>query len=173
MMTRDEYMNADKLTNGSYDGSKGQEIHDAYYGQFVSPVVTEIVLETFGADTLLASRDCHLNDIPLRKWDDMPNLWHMEKKIRAAGENMSLSTKVCIYKVAARRWLKANGGLPLWRVRYSYPTMPGDDPCILYSFAVGSDPDDALENFKRINPGTVSHEIVDNGGTPLAEKVRP
>lgn len=61
----------------------------------------------------------------------------------------------------------------LWRIRYSYPTMPVDVPSVLYSYAVGSDPDSALISFRAVNPGTVAHEIVDNGGTPLAEKVRP
>lgn len=172
-MNRKQYMDADKLTNGVYDGSKGQEVHHAYFSQFVDERVTGIVLDTIGADALLASRDIHLNDVPLRLWDNLIFPWHMEKRIKEAGDNLSLSTKVCVYKTAARLWLKANGGLPQWRIRYSYPSMPGDPPSELYSFAIGSDPDDALDNFKRINPGTVGHVIIDNGGTPLSEKVRP
>jgi hypothetical protein len=172
-MNRQEYMNADKLTDGAYDGSKGHDVHHAYFAQFVTPVITQIVLESIGKERLLKSRDVHLNDVPLRLWDNLPFPWHMEKKIRDAGENMSLSTKVCIYKTAARLWLKANGGLPLWRIRYEYPRMCGDPAHVLYSYAVGADPREALENFRAINPGPICLEIVDNGGTPLRNKVKP
>lgn len=172
-MNRKEYMDADKLTNGAYDGSKGYDVHHAYFSQFVTPEVTQIMLDYIGAEKLLASRDVHLNDIPLNRWDALPFPWGMEKKIREAGENMSLSTKVCIFKTAARLWLKANGGLPLWRVRYEYPRMAGDPQHLLYSYAVGSEPESALVAFRAVNPGTVAHVIIDNGGTPLNEKVRP
>lgn len=172
-MNRKEYMDADKLTNGCYDGSKGHDVHHAYFSQFVDERATGIVLDTIGAERLLASRDVHLNDIPLKLWDDLPFPWHMEKRIREAGDNLSLGTKVCVYKTAARLWLKAHDGLPLWRIRYEYPRMAGDPQHLLYSYAVGSDPASALVAFRSINPGTVAHEIIDNGGTPLSEKVKP
>lgn len=172
-MNRKEYMDADKLTDGAYDGSKGHDVHHAYFSQFVNSWITDTVLSHIGRERLLASRDVHLNDIPLKLWDDLPWPFGMEKRIREAGENMSLSTKVCIYKTAARLWLKANGGLPLWRIRYEYPRMAGDPQHLLYSYAVGSDPASALVAFRAQNPGTVCHVIIDNGGTPLSEKVRP
>jgi hypothetical protein len=172
-MNRQEYMEADNLTDGSYDGSKGFEIHHAYFTQFVDERVTGIMLADIGAERLLASRDCHLNDIPLRLWDNLIFPWHMEKRIREAGDNLSLSTKVCIYKTAARLWLKANGGLPMWRIRYQYPRMRGDPEHWIYSFAIGSDPESAMISFRALNPQMAIYEIVDNGGTPLSEKVKP
>lgn len=172
-MNRHEYMGADKLTDGAYDGSKGHDVHSAYFAQFVTPEITATLLSHIGVERLLASRDVHLNDVPLKLWDDLPYLQVIMSKAAEFGDNNSLSTKVCVYKTAARLWLKTNGGLPLWRVRYEYPQMSGDPTHYLYSYAVGSDPRDALINFERINPGTCCRVIVDNGGTPLSEKVKP
>jgi hypothetical protein len=172
-MTRQEYMNANKLTDGAYDGSKGHDVHSAYFAQFVNQTVTNTVLDRIGKERLLASRDVHLNDVPLKLWDDLPMTRHIEEKAREFGDNTSLSTKVCVYKTAARLWLKANGGLPLWRVRYEWPRMAGDSEHKLYSYAVGSDPRDALQNWQIMNSGTCCFEIVDNGGTPLNKKVKP
>lgn len=172
-MNRQEYMNADKLTDGAYDGSKGHDVHNAYFAQYVNQWIIDTVLERIGAERLLASRDVHLNDIPLKLWDVLPMTRGIEEKAREFGDNTSLSTKVCVYKTAARLWLKANGGKSLWRIRYEYPRMTNDPVHVLYSYAVGSDPREALENFRAINPGPICLEIVDNGGTPLRRKVKP
>lgn len=173
-MNRNEYMSADKLTDGSYDGSKGHDAHQAYFAQFITQEVTETLLRYIGAERLLASRDVHLNDVPLALWDRLPWLGCMSDKVRELGDNSSLSTKVCVFKAAARAWLKANGGLSLWRVRYEWPRTAGDPTTHkLYSYAVGADPRDALQNWQRANPGTCCFEIIDNGGTPLNEKVKP
>lgn len=172
-MNRKEYMDADKLTDGAYDGSKGYDVHHAYFSQFVTADVTATLLQYISGARLLASRDVHLNDIPLKLWDDLPFLQSIARKAQEFGDNTSLNTKVCVYKTAARLWLKANGGLPLWRVRYEYPRMAGDPQNLLYSYAVGSDPASAMAAFRAVNPGMAIYEIVDNGGTPLMEKVRP
>lgn len=160
-MNRKEYMDSDKLTNGAYDGSKGHDVHHAYFSQYVNSWITDTVLQRIGKERLLNSRDVHLNDIPLKLWDDLPMTRRIEEKAREYGDNTSLSTKVCVYKTAARLWLKANGGLPLWRIRYQYPRMAGDPEHWIYSYAVGSVPESALVAFRAINPGTVCHEIME------------
>lgn len=43
--------------------------HATYYRQFVNPAVIRIVEQGIGRDAILASKDEHLNDIPLAKWD--------------------------------------------------------------------------------------------------------
>jgi hypothetical protein len=71
-MNRKEYMDADKLTDGAYDGSKGHDVHHEYFSQFVNSWIIDTVLSAIGKDRLLASRDLHLNDIPLKLWDNLP-----------------------------------------------------------------------------------------------------
>lgn len=167
MIMRNEYMDADKLTDGVYDGSKGADLHHAYFSQYVNKWHIETVLQRIGADKLLASRDFHLNDIPLKMWDDLPMTAHIATKAKEFGDNTSLSTKVCVYKTAARIWLEENGGLPKWRIRYKYAGMPGERTHWLYSYAVGSDPESALVNFRAINPGPAQCDIIDAEGRPL------
>lgn len=142
-MNRNEYMDSDKCTNGAYDGSKGALVHAAYFSQFVTPSAIKYVAEYIGAQTLLNSRDYDLNDISMSLWDNLP-LWPaMAQALKAAGDNTSLSSKVCIWKQAARLWLASNGGLPAWRVKYGYPSMPGDTSHDLYGFAIGPDGESA------------------------------
>lgn len=160
-MTRDEYMSAEKLTDGAYDGSKGYDVHHAYFAQFVTSEVTETLLSYIRPERLLASRDIHLNDVPLHLWDNLPYLPIIMSKAKEFGDNTSLSTKVCVYKTAARLWLKANGGLPLWRIRYQYyPRMTGDPEHWIYSYAVGSTPESALIAFRGLNPQMAIYEMI-------------
>lgn len=159
-MNRQEYMSADNLTNGRYDGSKGHDVHMQYFSQYVNSWITETVLRAIGMDRLLASRDSHLNDIPLELWDNLPMTQHIANKAKEFGDNTSLSTKVCVYKCAARLWLNENGGLPLWRCRYRYPEINNDPAHWVYGYCVGQDEQSALENCIRQNPGTGCHEIL-------------
>lgn len=159
-MNRKEYMDADKITEGHYDGSKGADIHRIYFEQFASKGTIQIVLQCIGSERLLASRDSHLNDIPLQLWDNLPMTAHIAAKAKEFGDNTSLSTKVCVYKAAARKWLRENGGLPLWRCRYQYPEINHADAHWIYGYCVGADPVDALENCRKQNSGTVRHEIL-------------
>lgn len=106
MITRQDYMN-------------GQNLHRAYYGQFVNDQVKREVLQFIGLPALLASTDEHLNDIPMKKWDALggfafgfQGVMIMKPStiepvdinlIREAGEGVSASTMVCIYKEAAKQ----------------------------------------------------------------------
>lgn len=164
-MNRKEYMDADKLTNGEYDARKGADIHAAYFSQFVNSHVTETVLRCIGRERLLASRDYHLNDIPLKLWDDLVMTGHIAAKAKEFGDNTSLSTKVCVYKQAARLWLAENSPKKVWPARYRYAGMPGDKQSYINAYAVGETADDALENLIAMNRGPGAHEIT---GEPVA-----
>ncbi len=109
MMTRAEYMQGDTSSK-----------HRAYYGQFVNEGVKQRVLRDFTAKELAKalSQDEHLNNLSMKKWDAMggfafrgsemtmrpSNIEPVDiKLIREAGEGVSASTMVCIYKEAARQ----------------------------------------------------------------------
>lgn len=159
-MNRAEYMAAPRLTDGAYDGSKGYDVHSEYFSQYVNSWMVETLLQRIGSAQLLASRDVHLNDIALKLWDDLPMTRHIADVARALGDIPSLSSKVCAYKAAARMWLKENGGLAMWRVRYQYPQIGAGSVHWIYSYAIGGDEASALVAFRAINPGTVRHEII-------------
>lgn len=90
--------------------------HREYYGQFVGPYVKQLVVDRIGLPRLLASRDPHLNDIPLGVWDSFwvshtPSM-HIKPPLaigvllREAGEGNSASTGTCILKEAARQLIE-------------------------------------------------------------------
>jgi len=49
----------------------GKCSHRAYYAQFVSPNIKEVVRSNIGIKALLASRVPAFNDIPLERWDEL------------------------------------------------------------------------------------------------------
>lgn len=97
-MKRHEYMNA------SHDGDGAWKAFRAYYGQYVTAEVKQLVLRYIGMEPIRASEDKHLNDIPLRRWDSMVR--HLPHQITVAlrenGDWLSLGNGVCILKEAAR-----------------------------------------------------------------------
>lgn len=89
-----------------------------YYDQFVTPEILNRVTRDIGLDRLLASKDEHLNDIPLKEWDALfggvfrsgqmivsPTVPHdINKMLKECGEGgASMATLVCIAKQAARQ----------------------------------------------------------------------
>jgi len=77
--------------------------HEEYYRQFVTPGILYLVESRIGIDAVRASKDEHLNDIPLSKWDDMePFARGIAWKLKEAGDGWSKSANVCIAKQAAR-----------------------------------------------------------------------
>lgn len=117
MITRQDYMK---------DSSK---LHRQYYAQFVNDKVKQRVLDTFGLETLKKSyaKDEHFNTnlTPLKKWDllggwswgvirgeqiaiiqprSTTDILPVEYSLlKEAGEGLSNSTMVCIYKEAGRQ----------------------------------------------------------------------
>ena len=80
--------------------------HSEYYGQFVTQGHIYKVVDTFGAKRLLQSKDEHLNDIPLSRWDNLC-IGVSAAALKECGESMSLGTKNCILKEAARQFIES------------------------------------------------------------------
>jgi hypothetical protein len=114
--TREQYMN-------------NECDHDTYYGQFVSSAIVELVADSIGVDRIRASTDEHMNDIPLRDWDQLETgiglLVHKDHR-KKSGEGWSSSTAVCIAKAAARRIQRGEVkcGKVRYRVRLSNLSIP-------------------------------------------------
>jgi hypothetical protein len=99
MIKRSEYMN-------------GRVNHQTYYGQFVTPQVTNLVKTYIGEDKIKNSTDPHFNDISLSKWDRLsqgiihlvgPRIAEANRPSPDAKTGISLSDTVCVAKEAARR----------------------------------------------------------------------
>lgn len=95
MIKRSEYVN-------------GRVNHQAYYGQFVTPAVIDLVRTYIGEDKIKKSTDPHFNDIPLRHWDAMSGqigylVGHLLGEANGSTRGAySLSDTVCVAKEAAR-----------------------------------------------------------------------
>lgn len=92
----------------------GRCSHEEYYGQFVTQATLELVKTHIGIDRIRASLDPHLNDIPLKEWDDLSELARHTVRTRILRDAeapalppgqypWSLSLSICILKEAARR----------------------------------------------------------------------
>lgn len=93
----------------------GKITHDEYYGQFVTESAKHHVRYCIGIETLKASKDPHLNDIPLEKWDrlQMNSCISIGKLKEAEGCTLppgkylwSKCLNVCIAKATARALIK-------------------------------------------------------------------
>lgn len=115
MITRQNYMN-------------GEASFKEFFSQFVNEGVKAKVLAVIGKEALLASKDEHLNDIPMKKWDSMAGFrWSIiggqevavvkpqtsedvkpidAGLLRDTGEGVSCAGLVCIYKEAARQLIE-------------------------------------------------------------------
>lgn len=91
MYTRKQYIN-------------GECSHHEYYSQFVTDAVLERIKTSIGVETILESKDEHLNDIPLRRWDNIRVMFYpcVSAIIKEANEGFAPATNVCIGKTAAR-----------------------------------------------------------------------
>ena len=84
----------------------GKCTHREYYGQFVDGSIRETVLHRIGGAEYLREKlftDDNLNNIPLVRWDNLPGPMGINAKMAEAGDYLTLSGKVCIYKEAARQ----------------------------------------------------------------------
>lgn len=102
-MTRAEYI------DGYHGGEEGAKLHREYYGQFVTDRVKRCVLQTIGQADLVASKDEHMNDIPLKRWDAVMPLVHADiaAKMRLLGDYPTPAGTVCIVKEAAKQILES------------------------------------------------------------------
>jgi len=94
MITRSEYM------------ENSSELHEKYYGQFVTPEILNMVVSRFGIDELklVYSADKYFNQIPLGQWDRLTNLLpaYVNAGLKNVGDYGTLANHVCILKAAAR-----------------------------------------------------------------------
>ncbi len=85
--------------------------HREYFGQFVTSAIKRLVCNRFGSYYLQEAfkQDESFNTIPLTEWDDLGSILrrsptYVDAELLAqAGEQVSLSTYVCILKEAARQ----------------------------------------------------------------------
>lgn len=103
-----------KFTRADYMANRCT--HRQYYGQFVSPAIKAVILRQIGRPVLMASKDGHLNDIPLAQWDAMSSnnksLLAIPNELDSGfsdsnGQRIySLGGGVCILKEAARQMIE-------------------------------------------------------------------
>jgi hypothetical protein len=84
----------------------GKATFSEYYQQFTTPALIEAVTRKIGIDRVKASKDPHLNDIPLAKWDSIFLNYNLKKeialKMQEAGDFLSMAGAVCTAKECAR-----------------------------------------------------------------------
>ncbi|MBU2534453.1 MAG: hypothetical protein KKB37_17065 [Alphaproteobacteria bacterium] len=83
--------------------------HEEYYVQFVDNSVKKDIQRNIGLAQLKRSKDEHMNDIPLIKWDMCYlSTGYSVRKLKEAGDYLTDAGKVCILKEAARQLLEGN-----------------------------------------------------------------
>jgi len=106
MISRKEYMESSLEAR--------QDMHTKYYEQFSAlpfywikhyPRWQRIV------EKARKSRDKHLNDIPLKEWDNLkpvPIPYNLANLVRSCGDYITAAGWVCIAKCAVRKYIREN-----------------------------------------------------------------
>jgi len=101
---------------------RGELTHDSYYGLLVEMIGERALQGILPGDRTpaewadLAAADPHLNNVPLRIWDDLHHhvvyllrYTKREERVAVTGSpGWSLSDSVCVLKCAARRFAGTN-----------------------------------------------------------------
>lgn len=87
------------------DYLSGRCSHRQYYAQFVDVHTKQHIFSHIGKHAIMQSKNEHFNDIPLGSWDTTTLQWNGQA-LKEAGEEMTMATKVCILKEAARQILE-------------------------------------------------------------------
>lgn len=93
------------MTRKEYIESSSPDAFNTYYDQLVSPASIHIVIRLIGKETLLASRDPDLNDIPLHRWDALASLMSTKQAFLRLDDYPTLSGLVCVAKRSAQIWI--------------------------------------------------------------------
>ena len=86
------------------------KLHDIYYRQFVTAETIAFVENNIGIEKLQQSTCKHLNDVV--KWEQGGRTWAWDRSpinvelAKLCGEGLSLSTRTCVGKAAARMILE-------------------------------------------------------------------
>ena len=93
-----------------YDYLSKQCTHAEYFGQFDSPAVRRAILRVIPMSDLMASRDPHMNDIKLSRWDNIRLDGEALRKLTIANGHAGVSHYVyaqsdivCLAKEVAKR----------------------------------------------------------------------
>ena len=82
--------------------TSGEITHREFYKPFVKESLKTAVRSKILLERLLASNDPHLNDIPLKEWDDLVFLLPIRDMLDAGMNTVNArSIRVCIAKEAA------------------------------------------------------------------------
>lgn len=101
MYTRKEYI--DEYSNSE----EGYQLHRKYYAQFVNEDTIRILAPL--RDKILAAKEENFSDtLPLKEWDRLPTP-PLAHKMKEAGDFLTASGKVCIYKEAAQQMKEKEG----------------------------------------------------------------
>ena len=104
---------------------QGKSLHRKYFAQFVNDSVKHHLLLNISRKELLSSKDPYLNDIAMKRWDALGGFTFNYKSgkmitrpiniepislrlLKEAGEGVSASSLVCIYKEAAKQIIEEN-----------------------------------------------------------------
>lgn len=96
-----EYTNKETMEYMRSLYMEGKISHAKYYLWLADLVGANYSDIPFDDEKLLNSKDEHLNDLPLRKWDNMDVL--IRRKAYSRGLPWSLSDTVCVLKSLARK----------------------------------------------------------------------
>lgn len=111
MMTKEEYM------------SDSQKNYRAYYAQFVTDAVKNLVRSSIGVGPIVRSSNTHMNDIHISNWEALHARIEAltRSKVLATGHWFDIYVSVSIAKAAARQiadeeWGKIRDQRPLAEV---------------------------------------------------------
>lgn len=99
------YTRAEYMKDAQHEGKGPSAAHRRYFGQFVTPGTIARVVNAIGRDRLMTSTDPHMNDIPLKLWDQLTPQLPGSAGFAKAGDYYTLANGVCLAKEAARQWL--------------------------------------------------------------------
>jgi hypothetical protein len=98
------YMRSEYMAESQLDGPAA---HRKYFGQFVTRGTIARVVNHIGAERLMASKDPHMNDIPLALWDELVPYLPGSGGFERAGDYYTKGVGVCLAKEAALQWVEA------------------------------------------------------------------
>ena len=101
------YTRAEYMKDAQHEAKGPSTAHRRYFGQFVTDGTKSRVLSAIGLDRLKASTDPHLNDIPLKIWDQLTPQLPGSAGFSKAGDYYTLANGVCLAKEAARQIIEA------------------------------------------------------------------
>lgn len=105
-MTDTVYTRADYMSEPYEVRSTGKP-HRRYYAQFVNRNTINQVVARIGSKRLLASTNPHLNDIPLKEWDNLSGSLILARTFKSTGDSCTLGGLVCAAKEAARQYIES------------------------------------------------------------------